>query len=325
MQGKFISFIRKAERWFLKFFVSIGRFIRSIALKIYGFLKPRWKTVSRTTIIALAVLYVIGAVVFGIRLYKQKRFEKIDLAASYIYPLPVGHVGRSVIFSKGLTQKVIWAKTFAQKMQIEVPAGIEQNILEDMQNDSLIMQEAGKLRVKVSRQDLDVAFEQAVGGIGGEEQAIGFIKNSYGMSLSQFKQLILPKVALERIRDEQFVKVKARYLVSKDENKVKDLEKKIREGAKFEDVAKDNSEDQETKDSGGQLADGEFIFRELSGLPEEIENELFKLKAGEMSGVVKSTLGYHLLKVDERQGQIGDRPTEWFENLKKNYPVGVWI
>lgn len=325
MKAKFISFVRRSERWFLKFFVNIGRYIKSVFLRFYNFIKPRWRKVSRTAIISLVILYAIGAVVFGVRLYKQKRFEKIDLAASYIYPLPVGHVGRSVIFSKGLTQKVIWAKTFAQKMQIEIPPGIEKNILEDMQNDSLIMQEAGKLGVKVSRQDLDVAFEHAVGGIGGEEQAIGFIKNSYGMSLSQFKQLILPKVALERIRDEQFVKLKARHLVSKDENKVKELEKKIKEGAKFEDIAKDNSEDQETKESGGQLAEGEFIFRELSGLPEDIENELFKLNSGEMSGVVKSTLGYHLLKVDERSGKISERPTEWFENLKKSYPVSFWI
>jgi foldase protein PrsA len=145
------------------------------------------------------------------------------------------------------------------------------------------------------------------------------------MSLAQFKQLILPKVALEKIRDEKFVKVKARHIVVKDENKAKELEKKIRDGAKFEDVAKDNSEDQATKDSGGQLAEGDFIYKELSGLPEEIENELFKLKAGEMSGVVKSSLGCHLLKVDERQGYIDTKPTQWYEDLKKQYPIGEWI
>ena len=325
MKEKFVSFIRKSEKWFLRFFVTIGRFVKNICLKIFTFFKPRWKRVSRTAIISVLILYIIGGAVFGIRLYKQKRFEKIDLVASYIYPLPVSHVGRSIIFSKGLNQKVFWAKTFAQKMQIEVPAGIEKNILEDMQNDSLIMQEAGKLNVKISRQDLDAAFEQAVGGIGGEEQAIGFIKNSYGMNLGQFKQLILPKVALEKIRDQQFAKVKARHIVSKDENKMKDLEKKIKEGAKFEDVAKDNSEDQDTKDSGGQLAGGEFIFKELSGLPSELEDELFKLKAGEVSGIVKSTLGYHLLKVDERVGAIDKKPTQWFEDLKKEYPASIWI
>lgn len=325
MKEKLISFIRKIEKWLLKITVSFGKFIKRLFQRVASYIKPRWRTISRTGIISLVILYVIGGVVFGIRLYKQKRFQRIDILASYIYPFPVAHTGRSIIFSKGLEQKVFWATTFAQKMQIEVPSGVEQNILEDMENDSMIMQEAGRLNVKVSRQDLDVAFEQAVGGIGGEEQAIAFIKNSYGMSLSQFKQLILPKVALEKIRDEHFVKVKARHIVVKDENKAKELEKKIREGAKFEDVAKDNSEDQDTKDNGGILADGEFIFRELSGLPEELETELFKLKAGEMSGVVKSSLGFHLLKVDERQGEIEQKPTEWYESLKKQYPLKSWI
>lgn len=325
MKDKIISFARKTERSFLKIFVRIGHFFKGLFSKIFSYIKPRWSVISRTAIISIVILYAIGAVVFGVRLYKQKRFEKIDLAASYIYPFPVGHVGRSVIFARGLEQKVLWAKTFAGKMQIEVPAGIEKNILEDMENDSIIMQEAGKLQVKVSRQDLDAAFEEAVGGIGGEEQAIGFIKNSYGMSLTQFKQLILPKVALERIRNDKFVKVKARHIVMKDENKLKDVEKKIKEGTKFEDAAKDNSEDQDTKDNGGLLADGEFIFKELSGLPEEIETEMFKLKAGEMSGIVKSSLGYHLLKVDVREGEIDQKPTQWFEDLKKSFPVRSWI
>jgi len=194
-----------------------------------------------------------------------------------------------------------------------------------MQNDAVIMQEAGRLGVIITRSDLDNAFEQAIGGVGGEEQAIAFIKNSYGMSVAQFKQLMLPKIALERIREEKFSKVVARHILFSDENKAKEFEQKIREGANFEEIAKSESTDQETKDDGGLLAGGEYIFRELSGLPEEIENELFKLNIGEMSGVVKSSFGYHLLKVEQKSGFIDEKPTQWYEQAENRYHINSYI
>lgn len=325
MREKMIAFIRRSERWLLNVLVAVGKFFARLYARVASFVGPRKKIIIKSSIISIAILYVIGAVAFGIRLYKQKRYEKIDLVASYIYPFPVGHVGRAIIFSKGLTEKVIWTKTFAQKMQVEVPEGMDISILEDMQQDALVMQEAGRLGVKVSRADLDDAFEAAIDGIGGEEQAISFIKSSYGMNLTQFKQLLLPKLALEKVRNDYFVRVKARHIVMTDENKLKEVEKKIQEGKSFEDAAKESSEDQDTKDSGGLLADGEFIFKEISGLPTEIEDALFKLKTGEMSPIVKSSSGFYLLKVDERQGTIEEKPSDWYKLLEQKFAVGTWI
>lgn len=325
MRDKIIIFIRKAERWFLGIFVAIGRFFASLYRKISFFVYPRRRAITRTSLISIAVLYVIGAIVFGVRLYKQKRYESIDLAASYIYPFPVGHAGRSIIFAKGLTEKILWTKTFAQKMQVAVPDGMDKTILGDMQQDALVMQEAGRLGIKISRQDLDDAFEQATSGVGGEEDAISFIESSYGMNLNQFKQLLLPKLAFETIRNDEFVRVKARAILMSDESKLKDVEKKIQEGTSFEDAAKENSEDQDTKDNGGLVADGDLIFKEISGLPTEIEDALFKLKAGEVSSIVKSDTGYYLLKVDERLGTVEESPTDWYKSMEQKYPTGTWI
>lgn len=325
MLNKIISRIRVIERFLLKFFVNLGNLAKKYFHLISEKLKPKWRVISKTALISICVLYLIGGVAFGIRLYSQKKFEKIDFWASYIYPFPVSNVGRTFIISKGLNQKILWSKTFANSMQLEVPEDIEKSILEDMQNDAVIMQEAGRLGVVITRSDLDNAFEQAIGGVGGEEQAIAFIKNSYGMNVAQFKQLMLPKIALERIREEKFSKVVARHILFSDENKAKEFEQKIREGANFEEVAKSESTDQETKDEGGLLANGEFIFRELSGLPEEIENELFKLNVGEMSGVVKSSFGYHLLKVEQKSGSIDEKPTQWYEQAENRYHVNGYI
>jgi SecD/SecF fusion protein len=71
---------------------------------------------------------------------------------------------------------------------------------------------------------------------------------------------------------------------------------KVQGGAKFEDIAKEYSDDTTNKDKGGVLSqpvtgDGKYV--------KEFEDATNGLKAGEMSGVFKSPFGYHFLKVDE--------------------------
>jgi len=68
-------------------------------------------------------------------------------------------------------------------------------------------------------------------------------------------------------------------------------------GAKFEDVAKRESEDSVSAANGGDLgrgARGRFVT--------EFESAAYKLKPKELSGPVSSPYGLHLIRVDERKG-----------------------
>ncbi|HEU4563482.1 MAG TPA: peptidyl-prolyl cis-trans isomerase [Gemmatimonadaceae bacterium] len=75
------------------------------------------------------------------------------------------------------------------------------------------------------------------------------------------------------------------------------LRDEIEKGAKFEDVAKRESADSASAEQGGSLGRvtrGRFV--------KEFEDAAFALKPGELSQPVLSPFGYHLIKVDERQG-----------------------
>lgn len=68
-------------------------------------------------------------------------------------------------------------------------------------------------------------------------------------------------------------------------------------GAKFEDVAHRESQDTVSGVNGGDLGKGvrgRFV--------PEFENAAYKLKPGEISGVVQSPFGFHLIKLDARKG-----------------------
>jgi peptidyl-prolyl cis-trans isomerase D len=71
-----------------------------------------------------------------------------------------------------------------------------------------------------------------------------------------------------------------------------DLLKQIQGGANFEDLAKKNSEDTGSAAKGGDL---DWIERGQT-LP-EFERAAFSLKPGETSGIVKTEVGYHIVRV----------------------------
>ena len=76
--------------------------------------------------------------------------------------------------------------------------------------------------------------------------------------------------------------------------KISSILKKVKAGDDFAELAKLFSEDDASKDKGGQLGD----LHPDSTLP-EIAEEMVKLKEGSTSGIIKSQFGFHILKLDE--------------------------
>ena len=77
------------------------------------------------------------------------------------------------------------------------------------------------------------------------------------------------------------------------EAKAKGLLDQIKNGAKFEDVAKKNSDDTSAA-QGGDLG----VFRK-DGTLHELENTLFAMKTGDVSDVIRTRQGFVILKVTE--------------------------
>jgi parvulin-like peptidyl-prolyl isomerase len=78
--------------------------------------------------------------------------------------------------------------------------------------------------------------------------------------------------------------------------KAEDLAKQLRSGADFATLAKQNSDDKNSAEKGGEFG----IVKQSDRLNEELKKAVFALKPGETSDPVKQPNGFYVIKVEER-------------------------
>jgi peptidyl-prolyl cis-trans isomerase SurA len=80
--------------------------------------------------------------------------------------------------------------------------------------------------------------------------------------------------------------------------RLEELKQRVINGEKFEDLAKEYSEDQGSKPYGGELG-----WAKRGQMVPEFEAASMKLKPGELSDIVESTHGFHLIQLQDIRGQ----------------------
>lgn len=206
--------------------------------------------------------------------------------------------------------------------------------------ETILDEEAKKLGVSLSKEEIDNFLKDS----NIKEQNVHIAKLyllRQKVAAMLVKDLSPTKEMVENIANEMKDVISEKYvfqqvLVNKEETAYKVLDE-IKKGLSFEDAAKNYSISPEGKRGG--LID----YLNADELPTELLNVLKKLKAGEMSGVVSSPFGFHILKLKEvirakkltneekeasateeaKKRLAGDNYADWFAKKRKEYNVTV--
>jgi peptidyl-prolyl cis-trans isomerase SurA len=130
-------------------------------------------------------------------------------------------------------------------------------------------QSEGKMvRVAVSDQDVNEAYERAKATFPKRPPAV------------TFRQLVIPTTATQQALDR--ARAKAESLLAE-----------IRRGADFEQVARRESQDSASREQGGDLG-----WNRRGELVPEFEHMMFALPPGQVSPIVFTPYGFHIIRVD---------------------------
>jgi parvulin-like peptidyl-prolyl isomerase len=195
-----------------------------------------------------------------------------------------------------------------QGLNVNTPDGqaqltqMRQLVLDNMIDDVLIAQEAAKESVAVTDAELDDAMQKLVADAGGQaafEQSLA----AAGQTLDDARNLQRTQMLNNKMRDRVIAsignsaeQVHARHILVDSKATAEALLAQIRAGADFGQIAQQSSMDTLTKASGGDL--GWFPRGKL--ISKEVEDAAFALQPGQVSDVIQSTFGFHIVQVLER-------------------------
>lgn len=111
-----------------------------------------------------------------------------------------------------------------------------------------------------------------------------------------FEKAVKASVTEKEIKALYKPKLKASHILVKDEKTAKEIKEKLNNGEDFAAVAKQHSEDPGSKEKGGELP--EFGPGQMDP---KFEEAAYKLEAGQVSDPIKSSYGYHIIKLTEKK------------------------
>lgn len=227
--------------------------------------------------------------------------------------LPTNNAGVKLVAKvngEGITEQE-FEQALARKMQ-EVdaasPDALRSDVLNQLIEERLIVQGAQAQNLMITDAEVQTELQAQIQQAGGDAGWETWLKTN-GYTAEEFPKILRTSLISNKVRDsltadlEGNVKqVHARHILLRTESDAKDILTKISGGEDFASLAAQYSQDETTRERGGDL--GWFTQDEL--LTPKLAQTAFSLQVGQIAGPVATELGYHVIQVME----IADRPVE---------------
>jgi len=227
---------------------------------------------------------------------------------------------------------------FASQRQMDINTpGLKEQILNSLIEEKLIYAQSELDSISISEDEIDQRIEYQINLFTQQYGSIANIEKTYGMNIDRIKRELREEVRKglmsQRLQEKNFGKVQAtkreveeffyaykdsigvipekltifhifinpkasEKLKKKFYTKAAGLLDSIKAGSDFAELAKKYSDDPGSAAQGGDLG---FVKKGI--FYPEFEEAAFKLKIGEISGIVESPIGYHIIQLLEKRGE----------------------
>jgi peptidyl-prolyl cis-trans isomerase C len=289
----------------------------------------------------------------------EEKAEKVPDVVATINGVKIS----GVEFSKGLQSYKKRLAMMGQQVPLEHAKEINKTIIDDLVNRELLIQNCNKTGIKISDDELNKEITAIKSRFPSEEQFNQAVK-SQNLTMEDVKSdvrraLSIKKLMKNDIEDkitidekavneyyknnpDKFVEgesVKASHiLVMVDKNAAKDAKEtakkkidglliRVRKGEDFAKLAKENSDDKGSGQNGGDLG----FFGKGMMVP-NFEKAAFSLKKDEVSDIVETEFGYHIIKLIDKKpsrtipmSEVHDRLKNFLKSMEVNKKLSEYL
>lgn len=175
---------------------------------------------------------------------------------------------------------------------------MREQVLEAMIDQVLIAQGAAELGISVPEEEVQAYVERSIAEGGGRERFVQWLEANH-LTEEEFRENVHAQLLTDALIQhlaaslpQTAPQVHLRQILVSDENLARQLRERLARGESFGALAKEFSEDQSTREQGGDLG---WFPQGLSLLPPEVEAAAFALEPGAVSEVIRTAYGYYVL------------------------------
>lgn len=188
-------------------------------------------------------------------------------------------------------------------LSVPTESFIQKSVLSRLIREHFTANQAAVYGVSVSQDEIDSEYTSVVQQAPDEQEVIDTLRSLYNWTPDQFKQKVLYPYLL---RFKLAEKIATDDTINADTKKqAEDVLRQISSGTlSFEDAARQYSADT-TASTGGDLG-----YFSTGAMVPEFETAAFALDVDEISNVVQTQYGYHIIKLTERVAATDDAPEQ---------------
>ncbi|MBU0598096.1 peptidylprolyl isomerase [Patescibacteria group bacterium] len=276
----------------------------------------------------IIIILIIGLVVFGIGIYKLNWNDNFTRTISEYIPYPAAMVGNSSV-SYSEVQNELTMLDHYYNFQEELDPSLadsrptdnflKKGVTTRKTRELFLAEAAANYGLTVAQEEIDNEFNIIMSQTSGINEVETALADLYNWTVNDFKEKVIkPRIIQEKVG----VYIALDEEINKDQKLHAEEALSALNGDKtFDEVALEYSEDI-TASTGGDLG----FFRRGDTYP-EFESAVIALEPGEVSGIVKSRLGFHIIKLLEKISADTEADEQFHAAhiLIKSKPLENWI
>ena len=289
------------------------------------------KLMLRTAAYSFLASLLSVLVIFAILIYGFDIDNNSTRRIAKLLPFPAAIAGSDIITIKELDQRLDPVKKFYgaedsfsgikvnfSTTDVKKILKIKENyLLNKLIEDAIIEREAIARGIKINPEILSQETSQELEQYGEEREVQKSLSSLYGWNVSDFEENIVKSHLYEKRLLENLKDTDDSYKNSRE--KMEKALAELEEGADFKSVAKKYSEGASVENEGDL---GWFKAEEM--LP-EIASIAFKLEKGRVSEIIESSLGYHIVKIEDKKNENGEDKIKLRQVFTKTKTIGDWL